>query len=277
MNTTVRIKASQIYKDWHVIDAAGRPLGRVATEAATLLRGKHKPTYERHLDDGDFVIIINASQVRVTGRKAEQNKYYTHSGYPGGLHTRSFEEMFNRHPERVIEKAVWGMLPGGPLGEQIFRHLKVYKGAHHPHESQIIGSQKSQSARAEAQLALAAAPPTLRAPRLRTLSVPTVVAEPEAKVRPVFVPRPTPAAMSPLPEAVVEAETSAPPEAPAGKKPTRAKTAVPAATEPETEAVVPKPRVRRKAADATAESSPAESTTETKKPARKRPAAQTEE
>lgn len=291
MNTTVRIKASQIYKDWHVIDATGRPLGRVATEAATLLRGKHKPTYERHLDDGDFVIIINASQVRVTGRKAEQNKYYTHSGYPGGLHTRSFEEMFNRHPERVIEKAVWGMLPGGPLGEQIFKHLKVYKGAHHPHESQITGSLKAQAARAEAQQALAVAPAPLRAPRLRTLSVPTVVAEaevqatPEARVKPVPAAKAAPAAKAPRAKAApaakaprataaVAAQAAAPAEAPAEKKPARAKAAAPAAIE--TEAVVPKPRARRKAASATAEA-PAEAATETKKPARKRPAAQTEE
>jgi large subunit ribosomal protein L13 len=120
MNTTVRIKASEIYKDWHVIDAAGRPLGRVASEAAILLRGKHKPTFEPHLDDGDFVIIINAGQVRVTGRKSEQIKYHRHSGYPGGLRTRTFEEQFARFPERVLEQAVWGMLPKGPLGEATF-------------------------------------------------------------------------------------------------------------------------------------------------------------
>src|SRR5665647_3666166 len=128
MTTTVRIKASEIYKDWQVIDAAGRPLGRVASEAAALLKGKHKPTYEPHLDDGDFVIIVNAGQVKVTGRKSEQIKYHTHSGYPGGLKTRSYAEQFARFPERVIEQAVWGMLPGGSLGEAIFKHLKVYKG-----------------------------------------------------------------------------------------------------------------------------------------------------
>ena len=126
------------------------PLGRVATEAAILLRGKHKPTYEPHLDDGDFVIVINAGQVKVTGHKAEQNKYYTHSGYPGGLRTRTYTEQFNRFPERVIEKAVWGMLPGGSLGEAMFKHLKVYRGAHHPHQSQITGSERAQAARAEA-------------------------------------------------------------------------------------------------------------------------------
>jgi len=177
MNTTVRIKASEIYKDWHVIDAAGRPLGRVATEAATLLRGKHKPTYEPHLDDGDFVIIINAAEVKVTGRKSEQIKYYTHSGYPGGLRTRTYEQQLSKHPERVLEKAVWGMLPGGSLGEAIFKHLKVYKGSHHPHQSQITGSERAREARVEAQKGNAEA--TLKAPpRLRKLSVPEAPHEP---------------------------------------------------------------------------------------------------
>lgn len=182
MNTTVRIKASEIYKDWHVIDAAGRPLGRVASEAAILLRGKHKPTYERHLDDGDFVIIINASQVRVTGRKSEQIKYHTHSGFPGGLKTRSFEEQFARHPERVVEKAVWGMLPGGSLGEQIFRHLKVYKNANHPHKSQITGSERARSAREAARAEAGVLP--LKVRPLRKLSIPQVAAEPAGKVAP---------------------------------------------------------------------------------------------
>lgn len=150
MNTTVRIKASQITKDWHVIDAADRPLGRVATEVATLLRGKHKPTYEPHLDDGDFVVVINASKVRVTGNKVEQIKYRRHSGYPGGLRERTFNEQMGRHPARIIEQAVWGMLPQGPLARAMMRHLKVYPGANHPHQSQIIGSQHAQAARAEA-------------------------------------------------------------------------------------------------------------------------------
>ena len=175
MNTTVRIKASEIYKDWHVIDAAGRPLGRVATEAAILLRGKHKPTYEPHLDDGDFVIIINAAQVRVTGRKSEQIKYRTHSGYPGGLKTRTYEQQMAKFPERVLEKAVWGMLPGGSLGEAIFRHLKVYKTAQHPHQSQITGSERAREAR-EAAVAEAGALP-LKAKRLRPLGVPDSIAQ----------------------------------------------------------------------------------------------------
>ncbi len=172
MNSTVRIKDSEVYKDWHVIDAAGRPLGRVATEVATLLRGKHKPTYEPHLDDGDFVIVINASQVKVSGRKAEQNTYYTHSGYPGGLKARSFADQMARFPDRVIEQAVWGMLPGGPLGKKMIRHLKVYAGANHPHQSQIAGSLKAQEARKAATAELGNV--ILKAPRLRPLSVPQV-------------------------------------------------------------------------------------------------------
>ena len=172
MNTTVRIKASQIYKDWHVIDAAGRPLGRVASEAAVLIRGKHKPTYEPHLDDGDFVIIVNASKVVVTGRKAMQIKYHSHSGYPGGLKTRAYLEQLERYPERIIESSVYGMLPKGSLGEAMRKHLKVYRGPTHPHQSQIIGSEKAQAARKSAVEASIGEP--MKAPRLRPLSVPTL-------------------------------------------------------------------------------------------------------
>jgi large subunit ribosomal protein L13 len=229
---TVRIKASQIYKDWHVIDAAGRPLGRVATEAATLLRGKHKPTYEPHLDDGDFVIIVNAAKIRVSGRKSEQIKYYTHSGYPGGLKTRSYEKQLELFPERILEKAVWGMLPGGPLGKAIMKHLKVYKGPEHPHASQIAGSEKARVARAEAgnPFARPATPP-----RLRPLSVPTVVVEeevppaPEAKASPAKeapakkttrkkTEAPEAAAPAPVEEAPEDAVAAAPAEAPEAPK-----------------------------------------------------------
>jgi large subunit ribosomal protein L13 len=170
MNTTVRLKASEIYKDWHVIDAANRPLGRVATEAATLLRGKHKPAFEPHLDAGDFVIVVNASKVRVTGAKGEQRRYYRHSGYPGGLKSRTYTEQMARFPERILEQAIWGMLPGGPLGKKILRHLKVYRGPNHPHASQIAFTEKSRAARAEAAEALKTTP--RKAPRLRPLSVP---------------------------------------------------------------------------------------------------------
>lgn len=191
MNTTVRIKASEITKDWHVVDAAGRPLGRVATEVATLLRGKHKPTYEPHLDDGDFVIVINASQVRLTGNKSSHMKYRRHSGYPGGLRERSFTEQLARHPDRVIEQAVWGMLPSGPLAEAMFKHLKVYAGAHHPHQSQITGSERARQARAEA--AAAAGPAAYRPRKLRPVGgQQPVVDEPEAEGAPAVEPEAAP-------------------------------------------------------------------------------------
>jgi len=275
MTTTVRIKASEIYKDWHVIDAAGRPLGRVASEAAVLLKGKHKPTYEPHLDDGDFVIIVNANQVKVTGRKSEQITYHTHSGYPGGLRTRSYADQFARFPERVIEQAVWGMLPGGPLGEAIFRHLKVYKGPNHPHQSQLAATAKAQASRAEALAAIATATPKKPA-RLRPLSVPTVVAEAAVEAPPVKPVAAKPVAAkakaAPVKAApVVEAAPEAKPKAPAR----RAKAAEPAVAEaasPAAEAAeAPKPRTRRKPA----EEAPVASTEE-KKPARRR-TAKTEE
>ena len=174
MTSTVRRKADEISKSWHIVDAADRSLGRVATEVATLLRGKHKPTYEPHLDDGDFVIIINAGKVRLTGRKAEQQAYYRHSGYPGNLRKRTFAEQMALRPERVLERAVWGMLPKGALGKRVRRHLKVYAGAGHPHQSQVTGSQRAAEvaaqAEAEALQALIENPP--KPPRLRPLSIP---------------------------------------------------------------------------------------------------------
>lgn len=147
MNTTVRVKGSQVSKEWRVIDAADRPLGRVATEVATLLIGKHKPTYEPHLDDGDFVIVVNASKVQLSGTKAQDKQYYRHSGYPGGLKSRGFEEQMARFPDRAVRKAVAGMVPKGPLGKAIMRHLKVYAGPDHPHQSQVVGSDRARSGR----------------------------------------------------------------------------------------------------------------------------------
>lgn len=170
MSTTVRLKASQVTKDWVVIDAANRPLGRVASEVAVLLRGKHKPNFEPHMDNGDFVIVINASKVVLTGRKDQQNVYYRHSGYPGGLRQRSYLEQLGRFPDRVIKQAVWGMLPKGTLGEAMLKHLKVYPGANHPHQSQITGSERAKAAREEARAETLTAPRKLR--RLRPLSVP---------------------------------------------------------------------------------------------------------
>lgn len=284
MNTTVRMKASQIYKDWHVVDAAGRPLGRVATEVATLLRGKHKPTYEPHLDDGDFVIVINASQVRLSGRKAETRLYYRHSGYPGGLKARSFEEQLARFPDRVIEQAVWGMLPGGPLGKKMLRHLKVYAGPTHPHQSQIAASEKAQEARKAAASETAA----YRPKRLRPLSVAQVVesAAPSAKAaeaaraararvrKPAEAKAPAAEVETPVAEAAPVAEAPASAEEKAPRR--RAKAAAEAvATEAPADAEAPK-RTRRKAATSETEAPAAEAAEEPKKPTRRRSTAKTE-
>ncbi|MQC27674.1 MAG: 50S ribosomal protein L13, partial [Chloroflexi bacterium] len=135
---TYRLRAADIDRAWQVVDASERPLGRVASEAARMLLGKHKPTYEPHLAMGDHVIIVNASKVALTGNKSEQKVYYRHSGYPGGLRTRSFEVQMERDPRRVLERAVRGMLPHNSLGRELFRHLKVYAGPEHPHAAQLM-------------------------------------------------------------------------------------------------------------------------------------------
>lgn len=135
-NRTYSPKAAEVTRHWWVIDAAGLPLGRVATEIASLLRGKHKPIYAPHVDTGDFVIVLNAAQVEVTSKKSQQKIYYRHSGYPGGLKAESFENLLARRPEAVIERAVRGMLPKNRLGRQLARKLKVYAGAEHSHSAQ---------------------------------------------------------------------------------------------------------------------------------------------
>ena len=127
---------STIKRDWLLIDATDLTLGRLATEIATRLRGKHKPEYTPFMDPGDYVIVINASKVKVTGNKASDKKYYHHTGYPGGIKEESFEKLLARKPEDVIEKAVRGMLPKGPLGRAMFRKLKVYAGETHNHAAQ---------------------------------------------------------------------------------------------------------------------------------------------
>ena len=134
---TYRLHSGSMERAWHVLDAKGRPLGRLASEAAQLLMGKHKPNYEPHLPMGDFVVIVNAKEVAVTGNKLEQKVYYRHSGYPGGLRERTLQEQMDKDPRRVVEKAVKGMLPGTSLGRELFRHLKVYSGPTHPHEAQV--------------------------------------------------------------------------------------------------------------------------------------------
>lgn len=136
MTRTYSPKASEIQREWLVIDATDVVLGRLASHAAALLRGKHKPTFANHLDTGDFVIIINADKVALTGAKLAQKKAYRHSGYPGGLTATSYAELLEKNPERAVEKAIRGMLPKNTLGREQFRKLKVYAGAEHPHAAQ---------------------------------------------------------------------------------------------------------------------------------------------
>ncbi len=129
-------KASELSHEWLVIDATDVVLGRLASQAATLLRGKHKPTFANHMDNGDFVIIINADKVALTGSKLTQKMAYRHSGYPGGLTATSYAELLEKSPEKAVEKAIRGMLPKNSLGDQMLKKLKVYSGSEHPHEAQ---------------------------------------------------------------------------------------------------------------------------------------------
>ena len=129
-------KDSDITRQWHVIDASGVVLGRLASQAAVLLRGKHKPIFAPHVDTGDFVIVINADKIALSGNKLEQKQAYRHSGYPGGLRAVSYAELMEKHPERAVEKAVRGMLPKNSLGRKTLRKLKVYAGPDHPHQAQ---------------------------------------------------------------------------------------------------------------------------------------------
>jgi large subunit ribosomal protein L13 len=136
MMKTYTQKASEIQRDWYVIDASNMVLGRLATQIVTLLRGKHKPTFTPHLDGGDFVIVVNAEKIRVTGRKAEQKMYYRHSGYPGGLYARTYKVMLERHPDRILRLAVKRMLPKNRLSRRLLKKLRIYAGPHHPHSAQ---------------------------------------------------------------------------------------------------------------------------------------------
>ena len=144
---TYALKEKEIDKAWHVIDAERQTLGRLSTRIATLLMGKHKPTYSPHLDMGDFVVVVNASKVRVTGNKLEDKIYYRHTGYMGGLKETRLEEMLARNPRRVFELAVRGMLPRNKLARKLLGHMKVHTGPDHPHEAQVNESRKRQARR----------------------------------------------------------------------------------------------------------------------------------
>ncbi|MGM0525315.1 50S ribosomal protein L13 [Idiomarina seosinensis] len=129
-------KPETVKRDWYVVDAEGKTLGRLATEIARRLRGKHKPEYTPHVDTGDYIVVVNAEKVAVSGNKAQDKMYYSHTGFPGGIKSISFEKLIAKKPEMVIQKAVKGMLPRGPLGRAMFRKLKVYAGTEHNHVAQ---------------------------------------------------------------------------------------------------------------------------------------------
>lgn len=133
---TVSVRAEDVRREWLIIDAENQTLGRLATEVASRLRGKHKAEFTPHVDTGDYIIIVNAEKIRVTGNKEDGKKYYRHSGFPGGIKETSLGKMRQTYPERIIEKAVKGMLPKNPLGRAMYRKLKVYAGSEHPHAAQ---------------------------------------------------------------------------------------------------------------------------------------------
>ena len=133
---TYSAKPGAVNNDWYVVDAQGKVLGRLAARIAMRLRGKHKPEYTPHVDTGDYIVVVNAAKIRVTGKKAEDKKYYRHTGYPGGIRETNFAKLHAKYPGRVLQKAVKGMLPKGPLGYAMLRKLKVYAEGAHPHSAQ---------------------------------------------------------------------------------------------------------------------------------------------
>ncbi len=136
MHKTYMAKPGEVTREWFVVDASGKTLGRLAADIARILRGKHKPQYTPHVDVGDFIIVINAEKIAVTGRKLDQKRYYRYSGYPGGLRSITLRRQLEKHPERVIRAAVKGMLPKNRLGRRMLKKLKVYAGPEHPHQAQ---------------------------------------------------------------------------------------------------------------------------------------------
>ncbi|OUS40076.1 50S ribosomal protein L13 [Oleispira antarctica] len=133
---TYSAKPESVQREWFIVDAAEQTLGRLATEIARRLKGKHKPEYTPHVDTGDYIVVVNADKIRVTGKKTTDKMYYRHTGYPGGLRSISFDKLLDHKPEMIIEQAVKGMLPKNPLGRDMYRKLKVYAGSEHPHAAQ---------------------------------------------------------------------------------------------------------------------------------------------
>ena len=233
-------KAAELYKDWHVLDAAGQPLGRIASQAAHILRGKHKPGFAPHLDCGDCVIVVNAEKVVLTGRKMDQKVYYRHSQYPGGLKTEGFRSLQSRDATRIIRKAVRGMLPHNRLGDKVIKHLKTYIGPDHPHTAQVVGAERARVKREEAQQAAVAA---LRA-RAEAVETPAPARKRASKA----AEEPTPAAAEAAATEQAEASGPEPVEAAEPETPetTEAEAAPAVAEETTAEEKAPARRSRRK-------------------------------
>ena len=239
-------RASELVNDWQVLDASGQVLGRLATQVATFLMGKHKPSYVPHMLTGDFVIVINAKEIKVTGQKAEQKIYRRHSQYPGNLKEIPYSRMQQRQPERIIELAVKGMIPKNKLGRQMLKRLKVYAGAEHPHEAQILGSERREereeaaAVKAEAAAVEAAKAAPKKAPAAKKATAPKAEAAAVAT------------------EVVETADATPAKKAPAKKTPAK-------------KAAAKKPAAKKPAAKkATAAKKPAAKKTTAKKPAAKK-------
>jgi len=234
--------ANDLVNDWQVVDASGQVLGRLATQIATLLMGKHKPNYVPHMMSGDFVVVINAEQIKVTGLKAEKKIYKRHSQYPGNLKEISYEVMHDRHPERVIELAVKGMLPKSKLGRQMLKRLKVYAGAEHPHSAQVLGSERRDAREAAAAAKAEAETAKAEVKKPAAKKAPAKKAAPKAKAE-------VKAEVAPAAEAAVATE-----EKPAAKKPAAKKPAAKKATAkkaPAKKAAAKKPAAKKPAAKKT--------------------------
>lgn len=245
-------KASEIVNDWKVVDADGQVLGRLASQVAMYLMGKHKPTYVPHLLTGDFVVVINASKIKVTGLKAEQKIYKRYSQYPGTLKEIPYARMQERQPTRIIELAVKGMLPKNKLGRQMMTRLKIYAGEEHPHEAQILGSDRREereaAAEAKAEAAAKAAPKAAKkasAPKAEAAAVATEVVE-TTEAAPKKAPAKKTAAKKPA------AKTAAA-KKPAAKKPAAKKPAAKKATAAKKPAAK-KPAAKKPAAKASSDS-----------------------
>jgi large subunit ribosomal protein L13 len=243
-------RASELVNDWQVLNASGQVLGRLATQVATFLMGKHKPSYVPHMLTGDFVVVINAKEIKITGLKAEQKIYKRHSQYPGNLKEIPYSRMQERQPERIIELAVKGMLPKNKLGRQMLRRLKVYAGAEHPHEAQILGSERRE-AREEAVAVKA------EAAAVEAAKIAKAAKKPAAKK--AAAPKAEAAAVA---TEVVETAEATPAKTAAAKKTTAKKPAAKKAT-------AKKPAAKKPAAKKPA----AKKVTAAKKPAAKKPAA----